>query len=187
MQFVYLPACLILFLRQVAQLRGNARQNTVSRHLHCQVSHAHFVADYYLNGGVALKVTHVSTVAVLRQLCICVKTNERRVCSDLCFIHHRQGVHSSSFLIGNDAALVFGIGVCICVCRTQIRCRCCCRCAVGVVCICVIYSACLYALYVLGKDAHAIVYYVRLKQIYVAFLRSKLRYSPAALVYLCAG
>ena len=129
-------------------------------------------------------MAHVSAVAVLRKLRICVKTNERRVCAHLCFVHHRQCVYRSARLVSNDAALVLGIGVCICVCRAQICSRSCCRCAVGVVCVCVINAACLHALYILCEDAHAFVYHVRFEQIYVALLRSELRNSPAALAYL---
>ena len=184
MQLVYLLSCLVFLLRKIAQLCRYARQYTISRYLHRQVSHAHLVADYHLYSGVALEVTHVSAVAVLRKLRVCVKTNERRVCAHLCFVHHRQCVYRSARLVSNDAALVLGIGVCICVCRTQIRSCSCSRCAVGVVCVCVINAACLHALYVLGEDAHAFIYHVRLEQIYITFLRRELRNSPAALAYL---
>ena len=184
MQLVYLLSRLVLLLRQVAQLCRYARQHAVSCHLHRQVCHAYLVADYHLYSGVALEVTHVSAVAVLRKLRICVKTNERRVCAHLCFVHHRQCVYRSARLVSNDTALVLGIGVCVRVCCAQICSRSCCRCTVGVVCVCVINAARLHALYILRKDAHAFIYHVRLEQIYVAPLRCKLRNRPAALAYL---
>ena len=183
-QLVYLLSCLVLLLRQVAQLCRYARQHAVSCNLHRQVCHANFIADYHLYSGVALEVAHVSAVAVLRQFRICVKTNERRVCAHLCFVHHRQSVYRNARLVSNDAALVLGVGVCVCVCRAKIRSRSCCRCAVGVVCVCVINAACLHALYVLCEDTHAFVYHVRFEQVYVTFLRRELRNSPAALAYL---
>ena len=132
-------------------------------------------------------MTHVSAVAVLRKLRIRVKTNERRVCAHLCFVHHRQCVYRSARLVSNDAALVLGIGVCVRVCCAQICSRSCCRCTVGVVCVSVINAARLHALYILRKDAHAFIYHVRLEQIYVAPLRCKLRNRPAALAYLCTA